>query len=158
LVATASAATPAIPAPRAIPGTVVGRANRERVVESVWNEPDGPVRPGDVARPTVRLTIKSGWHINSAKPTLDYLIGTKVEVTGTGGSTVEGIDYPEGHLVRLAFADEQLSVYEKDVVITPRIRTPRDAAAAGGVDLAARLTYQACSDKACLPPETVEFK
>ncbi|HUD71820.1 MAG TPA: DUF255 domain-containing protein, partial [Dongiaceae bacterium] len=159
LVATASAATTATPAaPRVIPGTVVGRANRERVVESAWSEPDGPVRPGEVARATVRLTIKSGWHINSSKPTLDYLIGTKVQVTETGGATVEGIDYPEGHLVRLAFADEQLSVYEKEVAITPRLRTPRDAAAAGGVDVVARLTYQACSDKACLPPETVEFK
>jgi thioredoxin:protein disulfide reductase len=59
--------------------------------------------------------------------------------------------------LKLAFAEERLSVYEGEVVIRPRLRVAR-ATAAGPVAVAARLTYQACSEKACLPPETVEFK
>jgi len=143
--------------PRPVAGTVVGRANKERVVASSWLEPAEPVRPGAAATTAVRLVIKPGWHINSSRPSLDYLIATSVQVTDAGGATVEGIDYPEGHLVRLAFADESLSVYEGEVVIRPRLRTAR-ATAEGAIAVVARLTYQACSDKACLPPETIEFK
>jgi len=143
--------------PRAVAGTVVGRANKERVVDSSWLEPAGPVRPGAVAGAAVRLVIKPGWHINSSKPSLDYLIPTRIQVTDAGGATVEGIDYPEGHMVKLAFAEESLSVFEGEVVIHPMLRAARTAAE-GAVAVVARLTYQACSDKACLPPETVEFK
>jgi uncharacterized protein YyaL (SSP411 family) len=140
-----------------IPGQVVGRANRERVVESVLKTPAGTVRPGAAVPLEIAMTIKSGWHSNSSKPTLDYLIPTKVTFTETGQGTAEGIEYPEGKLVKLQFADEQLSVYEGTVVIRARLRTPA-AAAAGPFRFAARLNYQSCSDKACLPPETVEFK
>jgi len=143
--------------PRAVAGTVVGRGNKERVVESSWLEPAAPVRPGAAAGAAVRLVIKPGWHINSSKPSLDYLIPTRLQVTDAGGATLEGIDYPEGHMVKLAFADESLSVYEGEVVIRPTLRTARTAAE-GTIAVVARLTYQACSDKACLPPETVEFR
>jgi len=143
--------------PRAVAGVVVGRGNKERVVESAWLEPAESVRPGAAVTAAVRLVIKSGWHINSSKPSLDYLIPTRVQVTDPGGATVEGIDYPAGHMVKLAFADESLSVFEGEVVIHPRLRTAR-VAAEGAIAVVARLTYQACSDKACLPPETVEFK
>jgi uncharacterized protein YyaL (SSP411 family) len=155
----AAAAAPAAggAAPVAIAGTVVGRANKERVVESTWLEPAGTVRPGAVATPSVRLRLKDGWHINSSTPSLEYLIPTRIQVIDAGGATVDGIDYPPGHEVKLAFAEERLSVYEGEVVIRARLRVARQAAE-GPLAVVARLTYQACSDKACLPPETVEFK
>ncbi|HET8946084.1 MAG TPA: cytochrome c biogenesis protein CcdA, partial [Candidatus Polarisedimenticolia bacterium] len=123
----------------------------------VLKVPAGSVRPGAALPLEVSLTIKSGWHMNSSKPTLDYLIPTKVTFTETGGATAEGIAYPPGEMVKLQFADEQLSVYQGSVAIPARLRVPADKAA-GPLPITARLNYQSCSDKACLPPETVEFK
>ncbi|HYV19184.1 MAG TPA: DUF255 domain-containing protein [Verrucomicrobiae bacterium] len=153
----APAANAAGGAMKSVAGTVVGRATRERVVDSVLKAPSGPVRPGAAVPIEVSLTIKNGWHMNSSKPTLDYLIPTKVTFTETGGATDEGIAYPPGEMVKLQFADEQLSVYQGSVSIQARLRVPADKAA-GALPIVARLNYQTCSDKACLPPETVEFK
>ena len=144
-------------ATRDVPGQVVGRANRERVVESVLKAPSQPVRPGAAAPLEFVMTIRDGWHTNSSRPTLEYLIPTKVTFTDTGRGAAEGIEYPDGKMVKLQFADEQLSVYEGKIGIRARLRVPPDAPA-GPMAFVARLNYQSCSDKACLPPETVEFK
>jgi thioredoxin:protein disulfide reductase len=141
----------------AIRGTIIGRANRERVVEASWSDPAETVRPGASAKAEVRLVIKPGWHINSSKPSLEYLIPTRLVAAGEGGAFLARVEYPEGHLVKLAFAEENLSVYEGEVTLRPHVGAPR-AAAEGTIPVVTRLTYQACSDKACLPPETVEFK
>ncbi len=140
-----------------IPGAVVGRANKERVVESGISLPEGTFRPGSLLPLSLHLTIKSGWHINSSTPTLEYLIPTSLKFTELGVAVLAGVDYPEGHLVRLEFADDQLSVYENDVLIVARLQLPASTPA-GALTTVARLTYQACSNKACLPPETVEFR
>jgi len=139
-----------------IEGMVVGRANRERIVTSRVEQPAAPFPPGAAVALEVQVEIKNGWHINSSKPTLEYLIPTRVTLPETAGARLQAVDYPEGHIVKLQFADDQLSVYEGRVTITPRLLLPRDTPA-GHLKVPTRLTYQACSDKACLPPETVEF-
>ncbi|HZM70116.1 MAG TPA: DUF255 domain-containing protein [Candidatus Cryosericum sp.] len=139
-----------------IEGTIVGRANRERVVTSRAQRPRDPVRPGAAAPVEIQVEIKSGWHINSSKPTLEYLIPTRVTLEDTAGARLESVAYPEGHLVKLQFADDRLSVYEGRALMTARLLVPRETPP-GPLKVPTRLTYQACSDKACLPPETVEF-
>src|SRR5436189_6197936 len=47
VLAAAAPAPPAAPAPRLLQGTVVGRANPQRVVESQMSAPERPVRPGE---------------------------------------------------------------------------------------------------------------
>jgi uncharacterized protein YyaL (SSP411 family) len=150
-------ASPAAPPAAGIKGQVVGRGNRERVVEAEWSFPAEATRPGGAAVASITVNIKDGWHVNSSRPTLDYLIPTKVTIPDPGGTTVEAIDYPPGQMVKLQFADQELSVYQGTVTIKPRLRVPRTAQPSS-IPITARLTYQSCSDKSCLPPETVEFK
>lgn len=141
---------------RVIRGTILGRANKERAVESQVLAPVGPIRPGQAVALSVQMDIKPGWHVNSSQPTLDYLIATAVDFPETGAFVVEDVWYPQGHMVDLAFAEERLSVYEGLTTIRPTLRPPRDASA-GEQQVRARITYQACSDRTCLAPETVEF-
>jgi uncharacterized protein YyaL (SSP411 family) len=145
------------PATAGVKGEVVGRGNRERVVEAEWSFPSEATRPGGAVVASIAVHIKDGWHVNSAKPTLDYLIPTKVTVSDPGGTTVEAIDYPPGQMVKLQFAEQELSVYQGTVTIRPRLRVPRTLSPSS-IPIVARMTYQSCSDKSCLPPETVEFK
>lgn len=141
---------------RIVKGTIVGRANKQKVVEAKVVAPVAPVRPGQAVALSVQVEMKPGWHVNSAQPTLEYLIATVVEFPDTGAFVVEDIWYPQGHMVDLAFAEEQLSVYEGLTTIRPTLRPARETKA-GDMPVRARITYQACSDRACLAPETVEF-
>ena len=157
------AAPPAAPGDRAagpgvgvIQGEVVGRANVRRVVESSLLAPLRPVRPGQSLTLTVRMEIARGWHVNSARPTLDYLIPTRLVFLDPAPVWVDDIAYPPGAMVTLKFAGEALSVYEGSTVLRATVR-PRPDGPSGVRDLKARLTYQACDDTTCLPPETVEF-
>ena len=80
---------PAGPAPeprgeKVIPGSVVGRANPQRVVTTALRVPDGPVRPGQAVTLSLSLEIQTGWHVNSHTPNLEYLIPTKVEFPDPG--------------------------------------------------------------------------
>jgi thiol:disulfide interchange protein DsbD len=141
---------------RIITGSIVGRANEQRVVETRLVAPAAAVRPGQAVALALQVEMKAGWHVNSARPTLDYLIPTRIEFIDPGPFAVEDIWYPEGRLVALKFATEKLSVYDGMTTIRPTLRPPGDAAA-GEATVRARVTYQACSDRTCLAPETVEF-
>jgi thiol:disulfide interchange protein DsbD len=142
---------------RVVKGAVVGRPSPQRVVASSLTAPARPVRPGEAVTLSVLLDIQAGWHVNSSTPTLEYLIPTRLEFPDAGAVVIDRIAYPDGKMVALEFAKERLSVYEGTNAIRALIRPPADASQ-GAREVRARLTYQACSHKACLAPETVEFK
>ncbi len=119
-------------------------------------EPDRTAyAPGTDAGVAVLMTIDSGWHTNSNQPTFEWLIPTELELTVPSGWDEPAIDYPTGEMKAFAFADQPLSVYEDTVAIRTRLTVP-SSAEFGDVPLTARLTYQACDDKSCLPPTVAE--
>ncbi len=121
------------------------------IVAVTVNGPGGTVAPGGAVDVALRLDIKQGWHINSAKPTLDYLIPTSATVQAGGAAALASVEYPEGKMVTLGFARKAISVYEGGNVIRLRLQVDRGAAA-GSMVLQGKVAYQACNDKECLPP------
>jgi suppressor for copper-sensitivity B len=109
---------------------------------------------GALATIAAVVKIDSGWHVNSHQPTYDYLIPTSLELEVPSTWTVESIDYPPGELQRFAFEDEPLSVYDGQVTILGRLRIGDDESE-GALPVIGRLTFQACNDRSCLPPETL---
>jgi len=102
--------------------------------------------PGEVV---LHLEIADGWHVNANPASLEFLIPTRVRAVRA--DTRIGIEYPAGTRYHPRFSPEPLSVYADEVEIAVR----SDAPLAGGEKLA--LTFQACDDSTCLPPETVEL-
>ncbi len=92
----------------------------------------------------VQLQIAPGWHVNGHVPTLPNLIGTVL-----AGSGVQDIEYPEAAMQALGFADQPLAVYAGSIEISARLpdRAP----------VVLQLRLQACSDRICLPPETLNL-
>ena len=107
-----------------------------------------------VIKIAVLAKVADGFHINDHKPTLDYLIPTKLEVEPGEQFTVKDVVYPKGVPVKFAFSDVPLSVYEGTVVVGSQVQVGK-AVAAGTYTLKAKFGYQACNDHACLPPTTV---
>ena len=93
------------------------------------------------------LDIEKGYHIQSDKPKEPYL-PTKVKVTAPSGFTVGTPVFPSSK--SLEFAGETLSVFEGKVTVEVPI-TP-SSKASGKQKFTVKVDYQACDDKACLPP------
>jgi DsbC/DsbD-like thiol-disulfide interchange protein len=100
--------------------------------------------------------IQSGYHMNSNKPSEDYLIPTTVALTPPSGFRLLSTTYPDGKLLSFTFSKDKLSVYSGSVTV--RIKLAADASAApGDATLPFLLHFQACNDTACLPPAKIQI-
>jgi thiol:disulfide interchange protein len=110
---------------------------------------------GSPARVAALVTIEPGWHVNSHKPTFEYLIPTELDLELPASWPAETVRYPQAEMQTFAFADQPLAVYDGSVVIVGTLAVPKGAAE-GPVPIRAKLRYQACNDSQCLPPVTTE--
>lgn len=118
--------------------------------------PDAPVvaSAAGILEVPVRVEITSGYHINAEKPSMEYLIPTKIEWTSKEVKLL-GIQYPPAERYTFSFAPEKpLDVYQGAVTIRSRFQVPRGTAP-GKLTLRGKLRYQACDDKACYPPVNI---
>jgi thioredoxin:protein disulfide reductase len=145
LVATLGISSPATTAQRTPPATV-------RTALST----DG-LRPGGVAKAAVQLVIAPEYHVNSRFPTDEFLVPTKLELMPPKGIKTGAAVYPRGVVRTFKFSKEAISVYQGTISII----FPVTAAATlkpGREVIRGRLTYQACTDEICLPPQTADVE
>lgn len=109
--------------------------------------------PGETAIIELLIEVDAGWHVNSRKPTYEYLIPTEAHVDVPAGWSKPRMTYPEGSLQTFAFADEPLSVYDGQFVVTAATVVPANADE-GTTSIPTSVRYQACNDRSCLPPAT----
>ena len=100
------------------------------------------------------MELRSGYHCNSNTPSDDYLIPLKL--TWTPGTLEVGeVVYPKPQMEKYSFSEKPLSVYTGSFEIVTRFKVPAGAPF-GDTVIPAKLRYQACTDRMCLPPKTVE--
>jgi thiol:disulfide interchange protein DsbD len=104
----------------------------------------------------IRIRISEGWFIHSAVEGDALLIATKLVIPENEAFTVRDVRFPEPQKKRFEYTPASVEVYSGEIfvrailLINPKVN-PGEWTARG------RLSYQACSDKVCLPPETVEL-
>jgi thiol:disulfide interchange protein len=113
--------------------------------------------PGTAARLAALVTIEHGWHVNSHKPSFEYLIPTVLQLDLPAGWPKETVQYPAAKLKTFSFEPHPLAVYDGDVVMVASFQLPKGVKP-GAYPLSASLRYQACNDSQCLPPVTAEAK
>lgn len=100
----------------------------------------------------VVVDIASGYHMNSHKPSEDYLIATTLTSKLPDGFELLDTIYPKGQLEKFSFSPNQpLDVYTGTVTLLLRLSAKTDAAL-GAAEIPMTLRYQACNDSTCLPP------
>lgn len=99
--------------------------------------------------PIIQIKLAAGWHINSDQPLDSALIAT--ELTTPNSASFVNVAYPRAKIKPLGFSQQPLSLYEGRVEI-PFTLTPQ-----GAVPRLLNLRVQACSNKICLLPETVNL-
>jgi len=118
---------------------------------------DASVAPGtEAGRGTLllRATLASGWHVNSHKPSEEYLIPTTVTLAAAPGVKFGEPRFPEGKMEKFSFSETPLSVYARDFTI----EVPLEWTGASTPSLSGSVEYQACNDTQCLAPASVAFR
>ncbi|HVR29199.1 MAG TPA: thioredoxin family protein [Thermoanaerobaculia bacterium] len=106
---------------------------------------------GEQARLAAVAEVEDGWHIQSHTPTFDYLIPTELTLELPVGWASGAIEYPPHRMWTAQFEDEPLAVYEGEVRMLAAVTVPAEWAAPAA-EILAKLRYQACDDRQCLPP------
>ena len=102
----------------------------------------------------LRIDLRPGYHVNSDKPTDPYLIPLKI--TWFNGPVQAGDTiFPKPTMQKFEFSEHPLSVFENTFKLTTKIKVAQDAPV-GPVKLQGKLRYQACNEKMCLPPRTLD--
>ena len=97
--------------------------------------------------------MPESWKVNANEPLDPYLIPTEFIPSEGKGVKWKDVFYPEPESIFLDWSDEELLVYEYQVVLSVK------AFLESSVDhIQGKLTYQVCTDKICYPQETVEIK
>ena len=102
------------------------------------------------------MSVKPGYHVNSNTPSEDNLIPLKLTWTSTGALEAGAVTYPKASLEKYEFTETPLSVYTGNFDLVAHFKVAANAPAGPGAAVG-KLRYQACSDRACYPPKTVEI-
>lgn len=106
---------------------------------------------GAVSRVSLHFRIAPGLHINSHTPREEELIPTTFSIPEGAGVRLESASYPAGVDYTLpADPKHPLSVYTGEFAIETRIVAER-----GDHLVEAKLRYQACDQRQCMPPRTI---
>ncbi len=103
----------------------------------------------------IPISILAGYHVNSNTPSDDYL--SPLSLTWSALGSLEGgqVTYPKPTLEKYEFAEKPLSVYTGNFDLGVSFKISATAAAGPGVAVG-KLRYQACNNKSCFQPKTVD--
>ena len=104
----------------------------------------------------IAARMREGYHCNSNTPSDEYLIPLKL-TWSAGVFPVAGIKYPKPAVEKFAFSPKALSIYSGQFDIVTEFKIPADAKP-GQTVVNGKVKYQACDDRSCLPPKTLEVQ
>ncbi len=113
------------------------------------------ISAGGFADAIVRVTVQSGYHINSNPPTFPYLKATELEMADTDEISLNSVFYPKPLVKTFAFSDKPLHVYEGETPLTVAFEAAKSAKK-GQQSIPAKLRIQACDDQVCYPPGSID--
>jgi hypothetical protein len=115
------------------------------------------VRAGEPAEVALEMRVEQGFHVTAREPGIEGLTPFSVEIRG-GTGVRASVEYPRGEVYQgeaLPAEDRgRMNVYSGLVRLTVRLERTREAWA--GRPLLS-VTYQACDDRACFQPITLEL-
>ena len=109
----------------------------------------------DTVQTKIPVSILDGYHVNSNTPSEDYLIPLTVTWSDLGALTNPKLVFPKPSNEKYEFADKPLSVFTGKIEIAASFKVSPNAPAGPGI-ATGKLRYQACNNRACFPPKTVD--
>jgi len=125
--------------------TISGKASPEKVV------------PGSTIDLVIKAEIGPEFHINSNKPSEEYLIPTILNFEPLEKASLGDISYPEPDRADFSFSEQSLSVYQGNVTFSSNLTLPQKFAPGKHV-IKGTLSFQACNDQNCFAPTEEKFE
>ncbi len=113
------------------------------------------VHAGKKVHAAIGVKLPKGYHVNSNQPLDKYLIPTTLSLELPEGITLRETVYPDAINLALEWSEKPLAVYEETFFIGVAVDLGDDLPPGEHV-IEGRLRYQACDDKRCFRPETVD--
>jgi hypothetical protein len=114
------------------------------------------VKRGATAEARISVKLQPGFHVNSNTPSESYLIPLRL-TWAAGPLESAGVVFPKPTMEKYEFSEKPLSVFTGNFDIATKFRALATATQ-GPAYVSGKLRYQACNDKACFPPKTVDIK
>jgi len=125
-------------------------------VLSIANSTRLTIQRGGTADFSLKAELQPGFHVNSNMPGDDYLIPIKL-TWNKDPLEAEQVNYPKPQMEKLSFSTNPISVYTGTFEIGTHFKAPASAMP-GMAFMNGKLRYQACNNKECLPPRTVDVR
>jgi hypothetical protein len=107
------------------------------------------------AEVSVALQMRDGYHVNSNTPSDAYFIPLRL-TWNPGPVEAVSVVFPKPQMEKLAFSEKPVSIFTGNFEVLTKFK-PAAGAALGQNVVTGKLRYQACNDRMCLPPRTVEL-
>jgi len=105
----------------------------------------------------VIIDIKSGLHINSNKPTEDFLIPTVIKFVPSHDMSFGKPLFPKPELKTFSFSENKISVYEGRVVVFVNVSTSPNLSLESKT-IKGVVSYQGCDANVCYAPGEAPFE
>jgi hypothetical protein len=97
------------------------------------------------------MQLRGGYHVNSNTPNDEYLIPLRFTWSG-GAAQADEVVFPKPQQEKYQFSPKPVSVFTGDFKAQANFKVVTNGVVNG------KLRYQACNDRACLPPRVIEIK
>ena len=114
-----------------------------------------PAKAGTTVEVKLPLQLREGYHVNTNKPPDPYLIPLRL-TWESGPITAAEVVYPKPELHKVEFFAGPLPVFTGKFELITHFKVPASVPP-GLVNIAGKLRYQACNDRMCLPPKTIDI-
>ena len=112
-------------------------------------------KAGTTVEVKLPLQLRDGYHVNTNKPPDPYLIPLRL-TWDPGPITVAEVVYPKPETHKVEFFSGLLPVFSGRFELITRFKVAASVQP-GLVNVAGKLRYQACNDRMCLPPKTIDL-
>ena len=113
--------------------------------------------PGKTCEVLVILAIDPAWHINANPAGDEFALATEFTMKSKQKTKLGKVVYPKGKKMEVEGFDNPRAVYTKKAVLRAKLEVPVEAAGEKE-EMLLSIRYQACDDKRCLRPTTLELK
>lgn len=115
------------------------------------------VPAGSSLEVALEVVLKSGWHVNSNRPSYEFAIPTELSFEELPGLTVDEILFPEAHLkLPVPGTSESTEIFDSSFIVLVKASVSNDAVP-GDYLLRGWLSYQGCDNHTCLRPVDKAF-
>ncbi len=114
------------------------------------------IKRGGQAELKLKAEVRPGFHVNSNAPNDEFLIPLKL-TWPNGPVEAEQVSYPKPQFEHYAFSTNPVSVFSGTFEIVTRFKAGVSAMP-GPAGITGKLRFQACNEKECLAPRTIDVR